>query len=104
MFHSFAKIEQLKSENESHVAPTPSNVNQTEEYENFHLLVSENYTMRAGSHCIIFPLANHLDPTWGPDSDQFRPERWLDGDFRNNKEFAAFALGKRACIGTNCNL
>ncbi|KAJ8715376.1 hypothetical protein PYW07_009858 [Mythimna separata] len=59
----------------------------------------KNYTMRAGSNCVIFPLASYHDQSWGAQTDQFRPERWLDGDFRNNKEFAAFGLGKRACIG-----
>ena len=56
--------------------------------------------MRAGSYCIILTaLASHLDPSWGPESDKFRPERWLDGDFRNNKDFAPFSVGKRACLG-----
>ncbi|KAF9413360.1 hypothetical protein HW555_008401 [Spodoptera exigua] len=60
----------------------------------------KNYTMPAGSYCVIFPMAaTHLDPTWGPEPDKFRPERWLHGDFRNSKEYAPFGLGKRACIG-----
>ncbi|KAJ8715383.1 hypothetical protein PYW07_009865 [Mythimna separata] len=59
----------------------------------------KNYTMRAGSYCIICPLASYEDKSWGAHPDQFRPERWLHGDFRHNKEFAAFGLGKRACIG-----
>ncbi|KAJ8715384.1 hypothetical protein PYW07_009866 [Mythimna separata] len=59
----------------------------------------KNYTMRAGSYCAIFPLVSYHDQSWGAQPDQFRPERWLDGDFRHSKEFAAFGLGKRACIG-----
>ncbi|KAJ8709491.1 hypothetical protein PYW08_009495 [Mythimna loreyi] len=59
----------------------------------------KNYIMRAGSNCLLFPLTSHHDQSWGAHADQFRPERWLDGDLRNNKEFAAFGLGKRACIG-----
>ncbi|KAJ8715358.1 hypothetical protein PYW07_009840 [Mythimna separata] len=59
----------------------------------------KNYTMCAGSSCIILPLATYHGQFWGAHTDQFRPERWLSGDFRNNKEFAAFGLGKRACIG-----
>ncbi|CAH0697232.1 unnamed protein product [Spodoptera exigua] len=60
----------------------------------------KNYTMPAGSYCVIFPMAaTHLDPTWGPEPDKFRPGRWLHGDFRNSKEYAPFGLGKRACIG-----
>ncbi|XP_022827251.1 cytochrome P450 4C1-like [Spodoptera litura] len=60
----------------------------------------KNYTMPAGSYCVIFPIAaSSVDPSWGPEPDKFRPERWLHGDFRHNKEYSAFGLGKRACIG-----
>ncbi|KAF9819293.1 hypothetical protein SFRURICE_000284 [Spodoptera frugiperda] len=51
----------------------------------------KNYTMPAGSYCIIFPIAaSKVDPYWGAEPDKFRPERWLHGDFRNNKEYSAF--------------
>ncbi|KAJ8709494.1 hypothetical protein PYW08_009498 [Mythimna loreyi] len=59
----------------------------------------KNYTMRAGSCCLIFPLACDYDQSWGARTDQFHPERWLEGDFKDDKEFAAFGLGKRSCIG-----
>ena len=55
--------------------------------------------MRAGSYCVVFLLANHVDPSSRTDDNQFRPERWLDGNFKNNKEFAAFGFGKRICLG-----
>ena len=55
--------------------------------------------MRAGSYCAILPLMNNIDPSSRAESDQFKPEKWLDGDFKNNKEFAAFGLGKRVCLG-----
>ena len=60
--------------------------------------------MRAGSDCVIFPLVTNIDSSSTTESNQFRPERWLDGDFRNNKEFGAFGLGKRACIGIYTNI
>ncbi|KAJ8709495.1 hypothetical protein PYW08_009499 [Mythimna loreyi] len=59
----------------------------------------KNYTMHAGNYCIIFPLACDYDQSWGAHTDQFCPEKWLEGDFKDNKEFAAFGLGKRNCIG-----
>ncbi|KAK4133647.1 cytochrome P450 [Trichocladium antarcticum] len=41
--------------------------------------------------------------TWGADADQFRPERWLDGDgrlvARSAAEFPVFYGGARACLG-----
>ncbi|PZC78319.1 hypothetical protein B5X24_HaOG200044 [Helicoverpa armigera] len=58
----------------------------------------KNYTMRAGSYCHTFPLT-YDDSNWGPESDKFKPERWLNGDVKPNQEFAAFGLGRRSCIG-----
>ncbi|KZL74470.1 cytochrome P450, partial [Colletotrichum tofieldiae] len=40
--------------------------------------------------------------TWGPDADEFRPERWLvDGKVVNKSasEFAVFNGGQRTCLG-----
>lgn len=56
--------------------------------------------MRAGTQCILFPLVNIYDPTWGPSGEKFMPERWLgDPELCRKKEFAGFGLGKRGCIG-----
>jgi cytochrome P450 len=46
---------------------------------------------------------------YGPDADEFRPERWLeaaaDGGKRFKEEsFMAFGLGSRTCIGKNISL
>uniref|UniRef100_A0A2A4IV96 Cytochrome P450 n=1 Tax=Heliothis virescens TaxID=7102 RepID=A0A2A4IV96_HELVI len=57
-----------------------------------------NCTMPAGRYCLTFPLT-HNDANWGPESDKFKPERWLNGDVKHNQEFAAFGLGRRSCIG-----
>ncbi|XP_047036248.1 cytochrome P450 4V2-like [Helicoverpa zea] len=59
----------------------------------------KNYTMRAGSQCVIFPLVPYIGATSGTESDQFRPERWLNADSKTQQEFAGFGLGKRACLG-----
>ncbi|XP_075986683.1 cytochrome P450 4V2-like isoform X2 [Anticarsia gemmatalis] len=61
----------------------------------------KNYTARAGSLCFILAYGIHRDPVWGPDADQFRPERWLEPDTLPDisTAFIGFSLGKRSCIG-----
>ncbi|XP_075986357.1 cytochrome P450 4V2-like [Anticarsia gemmatalis] len=61
----------------------------------------KNYTICAGSQCGILANGFHRDPVWGPDADQFRPERWLEPDTLPNiaTAFIGFSLGKRSCIG-----
>ncbi|CAB3258320.1 unnamed protein product, partial [Arctia plantaginis] len=60
----------------------------------------KNYTMRAGSDCVILLYGTHRDPVWGKDADQFRPERWLSEDTPvNPNAFVGFSLGKRSCLG-----
>nr|WRX06004.1 CYP340K7 [Helicoverpa armigera] len=58
-----------------------------------------NYTMQAGSYCLIFPMMTNIVSTWNTKTSEFSPEGWLNGDFKNNQEFAAFGVGKRGCIG-----
>ncbi|KAH9949850.1 cytochrome P450 monooxygenase pc-bph [Amylocystis lapponica] len=45
----------------------------------------------------------HRDPdVWGLDAEEFRPERWLEGDLKMlNKAFTPYSVGPRACIGRN---
>ncbi|KAJ8715385.1 hypothetical protein PYW07_009867 [Mythimna separata] len=61
----------------------------------------KNYTMRAGSQCVILPLGTHRDPLFGDDVNVFRPERWLDPNVaaKGNNAFYGFSIGKRSCIG-----
>ncbi|XP_021189900.3 cytochrome P450 4V2 [Helicoverpa armigera] len=58
----------------------------------------KNYTMNAGSYCVIFPLIPNISAK-DKKGDQFRPERWLDDDSCSSQDFAGFGLGKRGCIG-----
>ncbi|CAM1501877.1 Fc.00g038610.m01.CDS01 [Cosmosporella sp. VM-42] len=48
---------------------------------------------------------NRSYKTWGPDADEFRPERWLDDDGavmkRSAAEFPVFNGGPRLCLGKN---
>lgn len=57
--------------------------------------------MRAGSECILLPVGTHQHAMWGPDSQQFQPERWLDAATMpdNASAFGGFSWGKRSCIG-----
>ncbi|PZC73210.1 hypothetical protein B5X24_HaOG200052 [Helicoverpa armigera] len=61
----------------------------------------KNYTLSAGRTCFLFVFGLHKHPMWGPDVDEFRPERWLEpGQLPDNPNaFAAFSVGRRQCIG-----
>lgn len=53
-------------------------------------------------------VAHRNRDVWGPDADEFRPERWLDSPEEMLKEMNAmhmpFGLGSRTCIGKNISL
>ncbi|KAJ8709647.1 hypothetical protein PYW08_009651 [Mythimna loreyi] len=62
----------------------------------------KNFTLRAGSTCALglYGLLHH--PVWGPDVEQFRPERWLEtaNSMKHSScNNAYFGIGKRNCIG-----
>ncbi|KAK3308440.1 cytochrome P450 [Chaetomium strumarium] len=46
---------------------------------------------------------HHSREIWGPDADEFRPERWLAGSLtpRQKNAFIPFSYGPRACVGRN---
>lgn len=44
---------------------------------------------------------HHSKEIWGPDADDFRPERWDDATERQKNAFIPFSHGPRACIGRN---
>lgn len=58
-----------------------------------------------GTEIIICPWAINKHPElWGPDADDFKPERWLEGEKSgergmNTYEFITFLHGPRSCIG-----
>ncbi|QRW07862.1 cytochrome P450 family protein [Ceratobasidium sp. AG-Ba] len=43
---------------------------------------------------------HHHSEVWGDDSEEFKPERWLDKK-GVGKEFVPFSFGPRACVGRN---
>jgi cytochrome P450 len=63
----------------------------------------------AGTTLFIVPWAiNRLPALWGPDSEEFVPDRWIDketgratmnGGADSNYAFLTFLYGPRACIG-----
>lgn len=44
---------------------------------------------------------HHLEEIWGPDVDDFKPERWLNLTQRQKMAFNPFSYGPRACVGQN---
>lgn len=44
---------------------------------------------------------HHSKEIWGPDADDFRPERWDDVTTRQKNAFIPFSHGPRACVGRN---
>ncbi|KAJ2948814.1 hypothetical protein O0L34_g8074 [Tuta absoluta] len=54
----------------------------------------------AGCGILIHLWAINRHPQyWGPDADQFRPERFLDEGPEQPAQFASFSLGPRNCVG-----
>ncbi|KAJ3576478.1 hypothetical protein NPX13_g3690 [Xylaria arbuscula] len=44
---------------------------------------------------------HHDEDIWGPDVEEFRPERWLNATPRQKMAFNPFSFGYRACVGQN---
>jgi len=44
---------------------------------------------------------HHSREIWGPDADEFRPERWESVTARQKNAFNPFSYGPRACVGRN---
>lgn len=63
----------------------------------------------AGTNVGVNPWVAHRNrQIWGPDAEEFRPERWTDrseDELRDmNAVFMPFGLGSRTCIGKNVSL
>lgn len=44
---------------------------------------------------------HHSKEIWGPDADEFKPERWENLTARQKNAFIPFSYGPRACVGRN---
>ncbi|XP_064074814.1 cytochrome P450 4C1-like [Vanessa tameamea] len=60
-----------------------------------------NCTLTGGRTCFMFVYGVHRHPMWGPDAEEFKPERWLDPATLPEcpTAFAGFGMGRRICIG-----
>lgn len=62
------------------------------------------YRFDQGDWVFVLTLAAHRDPGWGPDHDEFDPDRFLPDNLRALdpnvlKAYKPFGTGARACIG-----
>jgi cytochrome P450 len=61
------------------------------------------YRVKRGYTVLMSPWVNHRDPTYFPDPEDFRPERWEGGLAARLPKFAyyPFGGGQRICIGSH---
>jgi cytochrome P450 len=64
-------------------------------------IVAGNLIIPEGAEVGMNPWVVHRhEETWGPDFEEFKPERWEDGDFLElEKKMLAFGGGGRVCLG-----
>jgi cytochrome P450 len=65
-------------------------------------VVIQGVRLPKGTTVLMYPAVVQHNPTiWGPDCDEFDPDRWdrLEGEAANPQAFAAFMQGPRVCIG-----
>ncbi|XP_045780390.1 cytochrome P450 4V2-like [Maniola jurtina] len=60
-----------------------------------------NCTLSKGRTCFLSTYGVHRHSSWGPDVEEFKPERWLDLETlpKCPTAFAGFGMGRRSCIG-----
>ncbi|XP_045780376.1 cytochrome P450 4V2-like isoform X3 [Maniola jurtina] len=60
-----------------------------------------NCTLLKNRTCFLWAYGVHRHPMWGPDAEEFKPERWLDPATlpKCPTAFAGFGMGRRYCIG-----
>ncbi|WP_084513102.1 cytochrome P450 [Nocardia mikamii] len=64
-------------------------------------LCSGRYRIAAKDWVLVLLQAAHRDPVWGPDAEEFNPDRFLPGNIRGAgpRVYKPFGTGPRACIG-----
>ncbi|KAH7031507.1 bifunctional P-450:NADPH-P450 reductase [Microdochium trichocladiopsis] len=68
-------------------------------------VLGEKYLIKKDQQIVCLLAKSHRDPeVWGPDADEFVPERMLDGGFDRIQEqyphsWSPFGTGMRSCIG-----
>ncbi|WP_083880784.1 cytochrome P450 [Nocardia araoensis] len=64
-------------------------------------LCDGRYQFKEKDWVLVLLLAAHRDPAWGPDADEFDPDRFLPENLRKlpPRVYKPFGTGPRACIG-----
>jgi cytochrome P450 len=66
-------------------------------------LIVDGHVIPPGTHVGVNTYALHHDEKYFPDSNKYKPERWLEADeetrARMNQAFCAFSIGSRGCAG-----
>jgi hypothetical protein len=66
----------------------------------FYGIPASGTTLVDGVSVVLNIWATHRNPAcWGPDADQFRPERFLEGPLQHPAQFQPFSLPMRNCLG-----
>lgn len=66
------------------------------------VVIGNKYLIRDGQTTVVLIAKLHRDPaTFGPDAEEFRPERMLEENLRKlpKNAFKPFGNGARSCIG-----
>ncbi|PQP21181.1 cytochrome P450 [Rhodococcus opacus] len=65
-------------------------------------LIGGKYRFAPGDWVFVLTLQAHRDPVWGPDAEEFDPDRFLPENLRpiqSSVVYKPFGTGLRACIG-----
>ena len=64
-------------------------------------LLAGKYPMRKGGWAVVMVGALHRDPSWGPNPDEFEPDRFVPERVkaRPGNLYKPFGTGERSCIG-----
>jgi cytochrome P450 len=65
-------------------------------------VVVQGVSIPKGATILLYPaIVQHNPVIWGPDRDEFNPDRWdrLEGEAADPQAFAAFGQGPRVCVG-----
>jgi cytochrome P450 len=64
-------------------------------------VIGDRYAISGGDWVFVLLLAAHRDPAWGPDADEFNPDRFLPENIRTLPPhiYKPFGTGARSCPG-----
>jgi cytochrome P450 len=64
-------------------------------------VIEDRHAISGGDWVFVLLLAAHRDPAWGPDADEFNPDRFLPENIRTLPPhiYKLFGTGARSCLG-----